>query len=142
VRVRAHGGHVRAGGGLRQAEAGELLAAGLRSEVALLLLLVGIPEQAERVQADMDRDQRTKGGFSALDLLADEGLGDEVHPGPAVLLRDRDPEQAELRHSFDDAHLEVMIDVVLDGVGKDALVDELPDRPLDFPLLRCELEIH
>ena len=90
----------------------------------------------------MHRDQRSERGLSSLDLLADECLRDEVHPRTAVLLRDDDPEQAELGHAVDCLRVEAMIDVVLDGIGQDTVVDEPPDRLLDLPLLVGEGEIH
>ena len=139
---RLHRGHVRSGRGLGEAEAGDLLAARLRDEPALLLLLARVAEERERVQTDVDRDQRAEGRLAALDLLARERLRDEVEPGPAVLLRDRDPEDAELGHALDRAHVEVVRDVVLDRVREDPILDELPDRVLEQPLLVGELEVH
>ena len=90
----------------------------------------------------MDGDQRAEGGLAALDLLAGERLGDEVHSGPAVLLRNDDSEQPEVGHSLDHGHVEVVVDVVLDRVRKHALVHELADCCLHLALLRSELEIH
>ena len=142
ARGRPHRGDVGARGRLGQAEAGELLAAGLRHEVALLLLLRAVAQQRERVQPDVDRDQRPEGRLAALDLLAGERLGDEVEPGAAVLLGDDDPEQAQLGHALDHRHVELVVDVVLDRVRQHALVHELPDGVLDQPLLRSQVEIH
>ena len=133
--VREHPGDVRAGGGLGEPEAGELVAARLRGEVALLLLLVGVAEKRQRVEADVDRDERPEGRLAALDLLADERLGNEVEPGAAVFLRDDDAEQAELGHARDRLHVEVVVDVVLDRVRKHALVHELADGRLHLSLL-------
>ena len=72
----------------------------------------------------------------------DERLGDEIETGAAVLLRDDDPEQAQLGHALDHAHVEVMVDVVLDRVRQHALVHEVANGVLDQPLLVGELEIH
>ena len=90
----------------------------------------------------MDGDQGAEGRLAALDLLARERLGDEVEAGAAVLLGDHDPEQAELGHSFDDTHVEPVLDVVLDRVREDFPVDEVADGVLDQPLLVGELEVH
>ena len=90
----------------------------------------------------MDGDERAEGRLAALDLLADERLGDEVHAGAAVLLGDHDAEQAQLAHPLDDRHVEVVVDVVLDRVRQNALVDELADGRLHLALLRAQLEIH
>ena len=89
----------------------------------------------------MNRDQRPERGLAALDLLAGERLADEVHAGAAMLFGHDDPEEAE-RHALDHAHVEVVVDVVLDRVRQDAFVDELPDGRLYLALLGRELEIH
>ena len=90
----------------------------------------------------MHRDQRPEGRLAALDLLARERLRDEVEPRAAVLLRDHDPEQAELGHALDHAHVQVMVDVVLDRVRQDARVHEVAHGALDQALLVGELEVH
>ena len=138
----AHRGHVRAGARLRQAEAGELLAARLRHQVALFLLLGAVAQQRRRVQPDVDRDKRAERRLAALDLLAGERLRDVVEPRAAVLLRDDDPEDPELGHPLDRAHVEPVRDVVLDRDGEHALVHEGADGLLDQPLLVGELEVH
>ena len=89
----------------------------------------------------MDGDERAERGLAALDLLAGEGLADEVETGAAVLLRDDDPEDAELGHSVDQLHVEPVRDVVLDRHGQDALVHEGADGVLDEALLVAELEV-
>ena len=94
------------------------------------------------MRPDVDRDERPEGRLAALDLLADERLGDEVEPRAAVLLRDDDAEQAELGHALDHLHVEVVVDVVLDRVRQHALVHELADGRLHLSLLGRELEIH
>src|SRR5262249_59746315 len=86
ARGRLHRSDVRARGRLGQPEARELLAAGLRGEPALLLLLRSVAQERQRVQPDVDGDQRAERRFAALDLLARERLGDEIEPGAAVLL--------------------------------------------------------
>ena len=90
----------------------------------------------------MNRDQRAECRLTALDLLAGERLADEVEAGTAVLLGNDDPEDAELRHPLDRIQVEVVVDVVLDGVRQDPVVHELADGVLQEPLLVCELEIH
>jgi len=141
-RCAPHGGHVGAGSGLGEPEAGELLAASLRHEPALLLVLGAVAEQRQRVEADVHRDQRAERGLAAFDLLARERLGHEVHARAAVLLRDDDAEDAELGEALDHVEVEVVVDVVLDRVRQDPLVDELPHGLLDVPLLVGQLEVH
>src|SRR5438093_1067739 len=69
-RRRLQRGHVRAGRRLGEPEACELLGARLRCEPALLLLLAPVAQQRQRVQTDVDRDQRAEGRLATLDLLA------------------------------------------------------------------------
>ena len=90
----------------------------------------------------MDGDERAERGLAALDLLAREGLGDEVEPCAAVLLRDDHAEDAELGHPLDQLDVEVVVDVVLYRDGEHSLVDERPDRLLDQTLLVGQLEVH
>jgi hypothetical protein len=56
----------------------------------------------------------------------------EIHA--AVLLGDRHPEEAELLHLLDDRLGELVLVVVLLGLGDDLVVDEVPDH-LDDGLL-------
>ena len=84
-RARPEGRDVGAGPGFGEAEAGELLAPRLRDEEALLLLLGAVAQQRERVEPDVDGDQRAEGRLASLDLLAGERLADEVEPGAPVL---------------------------------------------------------
>ena len=140
--MRLHRGDVGARGRLGQPEAGELLAARLGREPLLLLLLGPVAQERERVEPDVDGDQRAERGLAALDLLADERLGDEVEAGAAVLLRNDDSEQAQLRHPLDHAQVEVVVDVVLDRVRQHALVHEGANGVLGEALLVCQLEVH
>src|SRR5438876_11656263 len=90
----------------------------------------------------MDGDQRSKGSLAAFDLRAGERFGDEVQAGATVLLRDHDAEQAELGHPLDRRHVQTVRNVVLDCMGKDALVDERSYRVLDESLLVGQLEVY
>src|SRR5439155_22853629 len=87
ARGRLHRGDVGARGRLGQAKARELVAARLRNEPALLLLLGRVLEERKRVEPDVDGDQAPERGLAALDLLTRERLGNEVEPGAAVFLR-------------------------------------------------------
>ena len=130
-RGRAHRGDVGAGARLGQAEAGELLALRLGTEPALLLLLRAVAQERQRVEPDVHRDQRPERGLAALDLLAGECLRDEVEPRAAVLLGDRRSRAGRARPCPRSAPVSrLMVDVVLDGDGQDALVDEAPDSLL------------
>src|SRR5262249_27601829 len=65
----------------------------------------------------------------------------EVEAGAAVLGRDHRAQQAQLGHALDDAHVEVMVDVVFLRNGQDPAVDELTHRLLDGELLVGAVEI-
>ena len=69
------------------------------------------------------------------ELLDDHRVGRQVEPHPAVLLGDRDPEQPELLHLLDDRLRELVLVVVVLGVGDDLLVGELPHHLADRSLL-------
>ena len=114
----------------------------LRHEPPLLLLLGPVPQQGERVQPHVHRDQRPKRRLAAFDLLARERLADEVEPRAAVLLRDHDPEDPELRHPGDQVEIEPVVDVVLNRDRKHAVIDERAYCVLKQPLLGCEVELH
>ena len=77
-----------------------------------------------------------------LDLLAGQRFGDEVETGAAVLLGNDDAEDPELGQPLDQPPVELVLDVVLDRDRQDLVVDEIPHRVLNQPLLGCELEVH
>ena len=87
-------GRIGADARLGQAEGRQLLAARLRDEVLLLLLLAAPLEERQRVQAGVDAEDDPEGGVGSLHLLAQQGEGDVVHSGAAVALRDRQAEKA------------------------------------------------
>ena len=95
---------------LGEAERRQLLAARLRHEVLLLLLLGPPLQEGQRVEPGMDGEDDAEGGVGALHLLAQQGEGDVVHPRPAVLLGNRQAQEPL------GAHLLVQAAVVL-GVG-------------------------
>ena len=65
------------------------------------------------------------------ELLDDHRVGRQVEAHAPVLLGDRDPEQPELLHLLDDRLRELVLVVVVLGVGDDLLVGELPDHLAD-----------
>ena len=71
----------------------------------------------------------------ARELLHDHRVGGQVQPHPAVLLGDRDPEQPQLLHLLDDRLGELVLVVVVLGLGDDLLVDELAHHRRDVLLL-------
>ena len=72
---------------------------------------------------------------AAAELLDDHRVGRQVEPHPAVLLGDRHPEQPQLLHLLDDRLRELVLVVVVLGVGDDLLVGELAHHLADRFLL-------
>ena len=72
---------------------------------------------------------------AARELLDDHRVGRQVEAQAAVLLGDRDAEEAELLHLLDDRLGELVLVVVVLGVGEDLLVGELADHLGDRLLL-------
>ena len=124
--------------GLGQREGGADLA-GRHARQVLLLLLVGA-ELHQQVGADEVRvDDAGDRDPAARELLDDHRVGRQVEAQPAVLLGDRDPEQAELLHLLDDRLGELVLVVVVLGVREDLLVRELADHLGDRLLLVGEV---
>ena len=71
---------------------------------------------------------------AARELLDDHRVRRQVQAHAAVLLGDRDAEEAELLHLLDDRLRVLVRGVVVLGLGDDLLVDELADH-LDDGLL-------
>ena len=71
---------------------------------------------------------------AARELFDDHRVGRQVEPHAAVLLGDRDAEQAELFHLLDDLLREGVLVVEVLGVGDDLLVGELADHLGDVAL--------
>ncbi len=82
-----------------------------------------------RVDDPGDRDP------AARELLDDHAVGRQIESHPAVLLGNRHPEEPELLHLVDDRLRELVLVVVMLGVGQDLLVGELPDHRDDVLLL-------
>ena len=126
---------VRAGLGLGEPEGAEL-ASGAEIRQQPLLLLVGAEEvdrlRAERgVGAQRDRDR----GVDPGQLLDRERVGERVAAAAAVLLRERDPHQAELAHLRDELVGERLGPVELLGDRRDLVAGEVADRVAQQPLL-------
>ncbi len=69
------------------------------------------------------------------ELLDDHRVGRQVEPHPVEVLGDRDAEQPELLHLLDDRLRELVLVVVVLGVGDDLLVGELAHHLADRLLL-------
>ena len=63
-------------------------------------------------------------------------------PPPPELLRDHDPEQAELAHPLHRGVGEARLPIALGRDGLDLLLGELPSEALDHLLLVRQLEPH
>ena len=63
-------------------------------------------------------------------------------PAPPYSVGNRRAQQAQLGHALDDAHVEVVVDVVLLCDRQNPAVDELAHRLLDRALLVGQIEVH
>ena len=124
TRGRRQVGRIRSDSRLGQPERCELLAARLRHQVALLLLLVPPLEQRQRIQTGVDREDDPECGVGALHLLAQQGEGDVVHAGPAVLLGDRQAEESLSAHLLVEAAVVLGVGVQLLDAGQDLALGE------------------
>jgi len=133
---------VRAGFGLGEREAPELLAGGERREEPLLLRLgaVRLDGVAEQRVVHRHDDRVRRAGLG--DFFEREHVGDGVATAAAIALGRCDPHQAELAHPSD--RLGGKTSPLVDGRGDrtDLLVRELPRHRLDHLLLVAQLEVH
>ena len=95
ARARLHGRQVRAGGGLGEELAPDLVAVQHRAEVARLLLLVAVGDDRRAEHADADRVE-DPGHFRLGDLLVADHLLDRPEALAAVLLRPGHAREAAL----------------------------------------------
>ena len=91
-------------------------------EVLLLLLLAPPLQQGQRVEAGVDAEDDAERGVRSLHLLAQQGEGDVVHPRAAVLLRDRQTQEARGSH--------LLVEGAVVGRGAVELTDAREDLPL------------
>ena len=76
-----------------------------------------------------------------------QGSGDDVHPRPAVLLRDVEPEEPHLPDHAGEARVVRRLELARVGVelrleGDDLLADEAPNEVDEKPLLFARPEVH
>ncbi len=126
---------VRSDAGLGQPEGRDLLAARLRDQVALLLVVVPPLQQRQRVQPGVDAEDDAEGGIGALHLLAQQRKGDVVHPRPAVALRDRQAQEAGGAHLLVERAVIGRGGVHLRHAGQDLALGEGARRTLHLALL-------
>ena len=116
------------GTGLGQAVAADDLAGRHRDQEPLLLF--GRSSQVERptAQAGMGGHDQAQGAPDPADLLDRDRVGEGVHPGSALILRDRDAEPAELADPLHDRGRKAPRPLVLVDDPSDLADHELPDR--------------
>ena len=93
----------------------------------------------ERV-ADRHHDRVGRAGDR--DLFESQDVGQRVGAAAAQLLRDHDPEEAELAHALHGGVGKARLPVALGRDGLDLLLGELPREALDHLLLVRQLEPH
>ncbi len=94
------------------------------------------------VEPVRDRDDPANVRVGPPDLLDDERVRDHVEAHPAVLLRQRRGEEAELRELRDDAAVDLLGAVPLGGVRRDLGVAERARGLPDQLLLVAQREVH
>ena len=135
---------VRPGSGLGEAEAGERRAGDQVGQPGLLLLVGAIGQ--DRVDSQPDRRlQRDRHRLvDAADLLDRDAQAGEVTvlARPAVLLRRRQAEQAELAHLLHDVDREVVCLVPVGCVRGDLRLGEVSDAVAEVLVLPGQFEAH
>ena len=139
--ARLDAGHVGAGVGLGDAEAGDLLALDRGHEVGLLLLLGAEGEDRRRRHVGVDRDpHRQAAAVGVHDLLAEHEVAVVVAALAAVLLGEREAEQPELAHPLEHPVVEGVLLPLL-RVGPELLEHEGADRLAQLLVLVGEDEV-
>ena len=85
--------------GFGEAEHRDALAARLRRQKTLLLLLVAPLQQRQAVQPDMHRHRGAQAGVGRFQFLAGQPQGDVVEALAAVAFGDADAQNPQLRHA-------------------------------------------
>ena len=127
--------------GLRQRERRQLLAARLRHQPALALLLGAPLQEGQRIQPDVDALDDAERGVGPLELLAQQGEADVVGPGPAVRLGDRRPQKSERAELGEDLGMDLAGGVPVLDVRDDLGLCERMRRLLDQAVLVAEAEV-
>ena len=133
---------IAAGPGLGQPIGADDLAAGHRHQVALLLLVRAGQVERPAAEARVRRDDQPERAPDPPDLLDRDGVGQGVEAGPALVLRDRDAEPAELADAAHDLGREASLALVLVDDRRDLGEHEVADRLAEQGVLRGEVEVH
>src|SRR5205085_8805509 len=88
----------------------------------------------------LERDRQRR--VAPAGLLEGEAERGEVGRRPAVLLGERQPEQAEVAHRQNGAHGERVVAVPLLGMGRDLALGEVADDLAERLLFRGQLDRH
>src|SRR6185503_18832929 len=113
-----------------------------RHEVAVLLVLRAGEVQRAAAERRMRRDDQPERAPDPPDLLDRDGVGEGVHPRPALVLGDRDAEPAHLAEALDDLDGKLVLALVLLDDRRDLLLQEVADRGAEQLVLGGEVEIH
>jgi hypothetical protein len=89
----------------------------------------------------MHRHDHAQRRVHVLQFLAREAERDVVHSGPAILLRNRDAEQAERRHLRQDVGIETVGSIQLADPRPDFAACPLAHRLLQQPLFVVQIQI-
>ena len=120
--LRARG--VRAGVGLGEPERADRLALRHRHQEPQLLLLGAVAVDRAAAERDVRRQRDAGRAAGARDLLDRDRVGQRVEAGAAVLLGERQPEEAQLGHLLHDVGGELLALVEVARTRRDHLVGE------------------
>ncbi len=141
LRRRLHSRDVRPGVGLGEAEGRQLRLLGEHAQV-LPLDLLGAAERDRRHRQAVGGERGADPGAPPAELLLDQAAGEEVEPGPAVLLGDVGVHQSHLPRLVDDLLGPGAVLVVLPGDLADLLLGEVVRQLAEVLLLVGEVEVH
>jgi len=128
--------------GLGQPVAGVLLAARLRDEEALFLLLGGPLQQGQAVEAGVHRHDHAQAGVNALQFLADQGQGDVVEALPTVADGDVDAQHTVFGQQRQHVGVRLVLAVPFLEGGVDFVASQLAHHVAGHDLFFVQGKIH
>ena len=109
-------------------------------QVRRALIVVARPEEVVHEEHRVGEVREAEARVALRQLVVDDGRGQRVHAGAAVVGRDGDAEQAELAAAAEQGDVELALAVVLLGLGLDHVADEvahhLPEHAVLFGRVR------
>ena len=120
----SHAARVRAGIGLRQAEAADPFAARQFRKIFLALLVAAVGVDRMHDERGLYAHHRAIAGIDALDLTRDQSISHVIGFGTAILDRQRRSEETKLAHLAEDARVRYFLRIGFDDVRLQPLLRE------------------